>query len=198
MTNRIIIKAADDHLASFSNMLAAVGEGAGRKAMARAVNRTTNTVHGRVIRAVAKQSSIPVKILRRSIRKRLAAHKGSGPLQGEVYATGSPLSLKYFGAKQFSFGVRAKIRGKSERFPGMFIFGGNYRSGKPVAHGHVFQNTRGYNSRAKRSNAIEKQFGPSIPEEMVRDESLRQFEMTVQTMLPARISHELGRLLNPS
>lgn len=191
MTNRIIIKAVDSKLASYSNMLAAVGNGAGRKAMARAVNRTTNTVQGRVIRAVAKQSSIPVKIVRRAIKKRLASHKGSGPLQGEVFATGSPLSLKYFNARQFSWGVRAKIRGKTERFPGMFIFGGTFRSGKAVANGHVFQRT------TANSKPIEKQVGPSIPEEMVRDESLRQFETTVQSMLPARIAHELGRILNP-
>jgi hypothetical protein len=190
MTNRIIVKATDANIERFSNMLAAVGAADGRKAMARAVNRTTNTVHGRVIRAVAKQSSIPVKIVRRAIKKRLASHKGSGPLQGEVYGTGSPLSLKYFGAKQFSFGVRAKIRGKSVRLPGMFIFAGTFRSGQAVANGHVFQRT------TANSKPIEKQTGPSIPEEMVRDESLRIFELTVQSMLPARVSHELGRILN--
>lgn len=180
---------ADDEIARFGNMLGALSEGDARKAMARAINRVTRTVEGRVVRAIARQSSIPVKIARRAIRSRMAAQKGLGPLYGTVSAIGAPLSLKHFRATQFGYGVRAKIWGKSTRFPGTFIWAGTYRSGKAVGNGHVFART------SKKSFPIELQVGPSVPEEMVKGESEKVFDQTVRTMLPARAMHEISRLL---
>lgn len=184
------IEFADDELERFANMLGALGEADARKALSRAVNRVTRTVEGRVVRAIAKQSSIPAKIVRASVKSRLSAHKGTGPISGVVIATGEPISLKHFGARQFSFGVRAKIWGEVRRFPGTFIFAGTFRSGKPVAGGHVWQRT------SKKSLPIEKQLGPNVPDEMVRSQSLRVYEETVRTMLPARAQHEIGRILD--
>lgn len=106
---RVEVNLKDQVLSNFANQIGAVGEEKGRHAMARAVNRVTRTVEGRVARAVAKQSSIPAYIIRTQIGRKLAAHKGDGPLEGVVYATGSPLPLKVFNPKQFSWGVRAKV-----------------------------------------------------------------------------------------
>lgn len=192
---RVEIVSKDNVLSRFANQIGAVGEEKGRKALARAVNRVTTTVEGRVARAIGKQSSIPTKIIRTQIRKKLAAHKGGGAIEGHVIASGSPLPLKVFNPKQFSWGVRAKVWGQMERFPSHFMHGGRWNSGKLIAGGHVFINTRGPNANSKRNNAIEKQFGPSVPEEMVRDEAARVFHHTVQTMLPKRVAHELSRLL---
>ena len=186
---RVEVDLKDQVLSNFANQIGAIGEEKGRQAMARAVNRVTRTVEGRVARAVAKQSSIPTYIVRTQIGRRLAAHKGNGPLEGIVYATGSPLPLKVFNPKQFSWGVRAKVWGHMERFPSQFMYGGRWNSGKLIAGGHVFARTT-----ANRL-PIEKQFGPSVPEELVRDEAARVFHHTVQTMLPKRIAHELSRLL---
>lgn len=186
----IKVSFADDELKRFENMIGALGAGKARQALARAVNRTTKTVEGRVVRAIAKQSSIPTKIVRRSIKTRLAAHKGNTPLIGSVRAIGDDLSLKHFSAKQFSFGVKAKIWGSWHRFPTTFIWAGTYRSGKAVANGHVWQRT------TKDSLPIELQRGPAVPDELVKNESLKQYEATVRTMLPARAMHELTRLLN--
>jgi hypothetical protein len=187
----VTIKPADDVLIRYGNQLGALGAGDAHKALARSVNRVTKTVEGRVISAVAKQSSIPRAIVARGIKTRLASPKLSHgtALEGEVWSTGKPLSLKVFGAKQFQFGVRAKIWGRVERFPGAFIYAGTYKSGKPVGGGHVFQRL------TRHSNPIEMKTGPSIPEEMVKDESERIFRETVETMLPQRIAHEIGRLL---
>lgn len=186
---RLEINIADRELARFQNMIGAVGSKKARAAMARAVNRTTRSIHGKVIRAVAKQSSIPLKIVRKSVRMSLAAHQGEGAIQGVVYATGSPLSLKHFNARQFAFGVRAKVFGETRRYPSAFIYAGNFRSGNPVANGHVFQRV------GKARLPIEKLTGPSVPEELVRGESAHAFSTTASSMLPARIAHELGRLL---
>lgn len=190
-TNRLSVGFGDDDLNRFANMLGAVSEEKGRQALARAVNRTTRTVQSRVIRAIAKRSGIPTKIVRRQVRVRLASHKGEGAIDGVVYANGKPLSLKHFKARQFSFGVRAKVYNKWERIPSAFIYAGNYRSGKLFSRGHVFLRT------SKDRYPVELQTGPSVPEEMVVGEAVQQYETTVAEMLPRRVAHELGRMLNP-
>lgn len=186
---RIDVKIADDQLARFQNMAGAVGSVKARQAYARAINRVTNSVYGKVIRATAKQTSIPTAILRKTVRKSLAAHKGDGPLSGAVYATGKPLSLKYFGARQFKWGTRVKVWGETRKLNSAFIFAGTYNSGKAVANGHVWKRV------GKSSLPIEKQEGPSVPEGIVAGEAEHAFRETVETMLPARVQHELSRLL---
>lgn len=190
MTRALTISFADDELRRFENMLGAVGEKDGRKALARAVNRTTRTVEGRVIRAIAKQSSIPIKIVRKSIKTRLAAHKGDGPLVGRISAIGDDLPLKHFAAKQFKFGVKAKLWNKWHRFPGFFIWAGTYQSGKAVMNEHVWSRS------TAASFPIQMEKGPAVPDELVDRQSARIYEETVRTMLPARAMHELSRLLN--
>lgn len=184
------IRFSDDELTRFQNMLGAVGEKKGRIALARAVNRVTRTVEGRVIRAIVKQSSIPRALVKKSIKTRLASHKGGGRLQGTISAIGDDLSLRHFKSKQFSFGVKARIYGKWERFPGTFIWAGTYRSGQAVANEHVWQRT------TSKSFPIEMMRGPAVPDELIRDQSEQIFQSTVATMLPSRAIHELTRLLN--
>lgn len=186
---RIDIKIDGDGLKQFQNMMAALDEGKARVGIARAINRVVDSVHGKVIRAVVKQTSIPRRIVKQSVKKSKTAHKGDGPLQGVVYSSGYPISLKHFGAKQFSFGVRAKVWGEFQKFPSHFINAGRWNSGKPVKNGHVFQRVGA--SRFP----IEKVDGPSVPEGLIAGEATHAFTQTVETMLPARVSHELGRLL---
>lgn len=186
---RLIVHPADGILDRFHNQLAAIGDGKARAVLVRAVNRTTNAVHTRVVRAVAKQTSLPQARVRAEIGKRLAAIKGDGVIEGSVFASGAPLSLKEFNPRQFKRGVRAKVWGRVQMFPGAFM---GPKPGIIAAglRGHVFVRT------TKARLPIEKMFGPSIPEEMVKDESKEAFEQTVADMLPRRIEHELSRLLS--
>ncbi|UYZ08568.1 phage tail protein [Agrobacterium salinitolerans] len=183
----IIIRPLDDLLKRFGNQIGAVGSAKGHKALARAVNRVTNTIYGRVIRAVRKQSDIPTAIIRRSIKKRLASPKG-GNIEGVIWATGKPLSLKYFRARQFRFGVKAKHGGTWHRYPSAFMGPKPGAISKKLG-GHVFKRT------SSGRFPIEMLFGPSVPEELVRGESERVFRTTVQDMLPVRVAHELSRML---
>jgi hypothetical protein len=185
----ITIEQSDDILRNFGNQLGALGKGDAHKALAQAVNRVTTTVQGRVIRTIAKQSSIKSATVRRSIQRELVKPGSGKALEGKIIATGRPIPLDEFNARQLSWGVRAKVWGRVQRFPGTFIFAGTYRSGKAVGNGHVFH-------RATRdSNPIEVLYGPSVPEEMVKDESAKVFQSTVAMMLPVRVAHEVGRLL---
>lgn len=186
---RIEISAGDDVLKRFHNQLGALTDKRAHQAQARAINRVTGMVYGRVARAAAKQSSIPLKIVRGQMRKRTVRPGSAQALQGSVYATGRPLSLKVFKAKQFSYGVKVKTNGKFNRMPGLFIKAGSFRGVKNVAGGHIFQR----DTRA--SLPIAKQYGPSVPEHIIKDAARAEFERTVRDMLPARLSHEIGRLL---
>ena len=186
---RIALTSADHNLARFGNAIAAIGDGHAQKAFARAVNRTATMVRTRVIRAVAKQSSIPQRIVRAQTRVIQARPGGGGAIEARIVATGARIPLREFDARQLSWGVRAKVWGSWQKFPGMFIYAGTYRSGQEVGNGHVFQRV------TVASLPIEKQFGPSVPEEIVRGESAAAFYEVVDAVLPRRISHELGRLL---
>jgi hypothetical protein len=120
----------------------------------------------------------------------MASAKSAGPIAGQILARGRPLSLKVFGAKQFKYGVRVKLRGENVKLYGMFIYAGTFNSGKFVAGGHVFQRT------TAASLPIEKQFGPSVPESVVKGKAKDAFEDTVATVLPRRLRHEIGRLIH--
>lgn len=186
---RLTISPSDEILDQYANALGALGARDGHRALARAVNRTTNTVYGRVIRAIARQSSIPARVVRQAITKRTVRPGSGGDLTGVIQALGKPLPLKVFRPRQLSYGVRVKLWGQWQRMEGTFIYAGTYRSGQEVAGGHVFQRV------TTASLPIEMQRGPSVPEEMVKGESERQFEQTVADMLPQRVAHEIGRLL---
>lgn len=185
---RVIITPGDDIMRRFGNQIGALGEGKAHQALARAVNRVTTTVHGRVIKAIRKQSEIPTAIIRASVGRRLVKPGGGGALEGEVWAKGKPLSLKVFKARQLDFGVKAKWGGEWHRYRGAFMGPlPSVTAGR--LNGHVFVRTS-----AKRL-PIEQLFGPAVPEELVRAESARTFQLTVANMLPERVAHELGRLL---
>lgn len=186
----ITIRLADDELRRMENMMGALGKQEARKALSRAVNRVTRSVESRVIRAIAKQSSIPTKVVRASIKTTLSSQKGDGPLQGIVRAKGTDLPLKLFNPRQFSWGVRVKLYGKTVRLPGSFIWAGHWKSGKAAFNGHVA--TR----KTKRSFPITIEKGPAVPDVMISDAVVRVYEDTVRTMLPQRAMHELTRLLN--
>lgn len=184
----ISISFADSVAKRYGNQIAVIGEGRARPAFARAVNRVTTMARTRVIRAIVQQSSIPRSIVVRSIRTKKAAHQGGSVIEGIIFARGAPLSLKHFKPRQLSYGVRAKVWGEWRQYPTTFM---GPRPGviAPRLGGHVFQRTS--SSRLP----IEMIFGPSVPQEMVKDESARAFEQVVASHLPARISHELARLL---
>lgn len=186
----ITINPTDNILHTFTNQIAAIGEGKARVALARAVNRVTTTVDGRVVRALVKQTSAPRKIVRAQVKKYLTttALGSSGAIEGRVVATGRPIALKHFKPKQNSKGTAVTIYGKRETIAGAFM---GARPGMLTSkfHGHVFKR------RGIKRLKIDKQLGPSIPPELVKGESLRIFEQTVATMLPERVRHELGRML---
>lgn len=185
----IIIRKSDDNLERLLNLVEQIGKGKGRVAISRAVNRTVRSAQSRVTKAVAQQVGMPIDVVKGTVGRKLSSRKGDGPISGELYSKGKPVSLKYYDAKQLPWGVRAFAWGREWDYPGAFIFAGTPNSGKLVGSGHVFKRI------GSSSNPIRRIDGPSISDAIVEGEAAHVFASTVESMLPKRIIHELGRLL---
>lgn len=183
------IVSLDGVLNRFANQLGAVGQGKARVAMARAVNYGGARALTGVRRALVKQTSIPRSIVNSTVKLRKAAQKGSGPIEAVIYASGSELPLSLFSPRQFSFGVRAKVWGKQQRFPGMFGAPGDNPKVRAALGGHIFHRT------GKSRLPIEKSYGPSIPKEMMLAETKEAFETIAPKATEDRLRHELSRML---
>lgn len=184
---QIIIAPADNVLARYSNQIGAIGSEKAHTAFARAINRTVDMVYTQTVRTLVKQTSAPRAVVIAAMRKKRASTSG-GALEGAVVATGRHLPLKLFKPRQFKAGTKATVWGKRQMFAGTFM-GPKPGAVAMALGGHVW----------KRAGAgrlpIEKLFGPSIPVEMVKDQSAAQFQAIAPPILARRIEHEIGRLL---
>lgn len=197
----------DQVLKRFSNQIAALGDERARMAMSRAINRATRTTYTAVTRALQQQTSAPRAVIRQQVGMTLSAQQGSGPLVGAIWSHGRELPLSVFNPVQFSYGVRAKVWGRVQRFEHAFIFKGSWKSGDPIAQGtggarvfvrngkFPFKKVGGQARVNPRANSFEQLFGPSLPKEMVKDASLAAFHKVAREQLEARLARELGRML---
>lgn len=193
---QLILEVRDNLLAKFERQMAQVGEGKARVAMARAVNYGGARALTQVRSALVRQTSIKRGLINDTVKLQRSPTKpgGTGDISATIYGTGSELPLAEFGPKQFRFGVRARVWGRSQRFPSTFIFAGRWNSGKAIAGQNVFVRTGG-KSKSGRNNAFEKVYGPSIPKEMLKDQSKEAFERVAPDATERRLFHELSRLL---
>jgi len=186
---RITFTARDRNIDRFHNQIRALGETKGRVAMARAINRAGDTTNTAVKRALQKQTSIPRRIINRSMKTKRAAQKGGGALEYVITGRGKEIPLKEFNPRQFSYGVRARVWGKLQQFKGMFGAPGDNPKLVAALGGHVYHRTS-----ADRF-PIERGYGPSVPKEMVEDQTAEVFQKTAAAELEKRLAHEIGRLL---
>lgn len=174
---RIVVKDLDQTRIRFQAMMLRVGEKDASLAFSRALNHEGRKTFTAVKRAMRKQTSIPAPLIAAGMK-----FEGSNRqhLRTIITGNGRPLPLRLFSPKQFSYGVRAKVWGKAQQFKSSFIvakFGGN-----------VFHRTS-----AKRF-PIKRMYGPGIPQEMVKDETLETFESSGNAVMD-RAMHELARIL---
>lgn len=177
---KLVVFDADNTRRHYEAAAQRLGHDAAKTAFRRALNHTGDKARTAVRRAIRKQTSIPDAIVRRYMSVRRANYER---LSYEIIGFGSEIPLKYFGARQFSFGVRAKVWGKFQKFKGTFIVASEKMGG------HVWHRT------SKKRLPIEKLYGPSVPKEMIKDQSLEAFETTAN-QLAARAEHEIARILN--
>jgi hypothetical protein len=183
MSGMLRLRRLDRQSIAFEAAVSRLGEKTARKAFARALNHETRKAHTAVKRKVRVISSIRTSHIAAAIKFHKA---GDETLTTVIKATGAPIPLRYFGPRQFKYGVRATVWGKPQRFKSAFIV-------KSLAGG-VFKNTGGYNAKQKRFNAIEKMYGPSIPKEMMTETVVNTF-MGFADNVSTRAMHEITHIL---
>ncbi len=174
-------------LAEYAERLSLAGDKASL-VLARAINHTGPKARTQVIRALAKQTSLPQKTIRAAVRQTKAS---TSTLVYRLDAAGGDVALKFFKPRETRQGVSAFVRGQRQLFDRTFLKGGSFASGRvPLKMGgQVFL-------RIGRRTDLERQTsGVVIPAEMVDGASAKAFEETVEGALPGRIEHELARLL---
>lgn len=93
------------------------------------------------------------------------------------------MPLKYFAARQFRYGVRAKPWNKPQRFKSAFIV--------QSISGHVFKR------EGKARLPIEMLWGPAIPKEMMKEKTVNAFTRSTDG-IASRAVHELSRIMSRS
>lgn len=151
---RIVFLDADDVRIRFEAACNRLGEGDARRAFSMALNKEGRKSFTAMRRALSQQSSIPRGAVNAAMR-----FKGATPttLSTTTSGSGRHLPLSSFGAKQFSYGVRARIWGRAQTFRSAFVV-----------------NRYGNGAFKRKGNArfpIEQLWGPAVPVEMLRDEA---------------------------
>lgn len=154
----------------------------------RAVNRTGDMARTQVVRALARQTGLQQKIVRKAVKPQRA---NFDRIAYVMHAQGGDISLKYFKARETRKGVSAAPFGKRSVFASSFMRGGRFpnRVVVPRFHGHVFQR-----DGSERAPITKLKSGVVIPAEMVQGETAKAFETTVRDVLPRRFAHEINRL----
>jgi hypothetical protein len=151
---RVRFLEADDIRIRFEAACLRMGEGEARRAFSMAMNKEGRKSFTHLRRSLTQQSCIPRGAVNAATRFQSSTR---ATMSTVTSGTGRHLPLSFFGAKQFSYGVRAKIWGKAQSFRSAFVV---KRYG-----GGVFKRT------GKARFPIEQLWGPAVPVEMLRDEA---------------------------
>ena len=150
---------ADDLRTRFEAACNRLGENEARRAFSMALNKEGRKSLTQLRRSLSIQSSIPRGAVNAATRFKSATRATMATVTS---GTGRHLPLSFFGAKQFSYGVRANIWGRAQTFRSAFVVK-RYSGG-------VFKRT------GMARFPIEQLWGPSIPKEMLRDEALAAWQ----------------------
>ena len=174
---QVVIKDLDQTRIRYQAMVQQVGEGAAALAFSRALNHEGRKTFTAVKRSLRKQTDIPPFMITASMAFKSSSQRNLSTI---ISGSGKELPLRLLKPSQFSYGVRAKVWGKHQTYRSAFIVA--------KYEGNVFHRT------SKKRFPIQKMFGPSIPKEMVKDETLETFEQSGNAVMD-RAMHELSRIL---
>lgn len=174
---QIVIKELDQTRIRYEAMIQQVGEGNAALAFSRALNHEGRKTFTAVKRTLRQQTDIPTSMITASMAFRSSSQRN---LRTIISGHGKELPLRLFKPSQFSYGVRAKVWGRHQTYRSAFIVA--------KYEGNVFHRT------SRKRFPIQKMFGPSIPKEMVQDQTLETFEQSGNSIMD-RAMHELSRIL---
>lgn len=187
IASKLVIHPLDEVATRYGDALLQMGRGKTQKVMGRALNYEGAKVFTSVRRAVREQSSIPTWVVWRAMRSRKASTKMGGSLEFAIIGRGRELSLRHFGPRQLAAGTRAKVWGRLQMYHEAFM---GPRPGMVSVKlgGHVFTRTTSKRFPIKRLS------GPSVPREMVRDQSRAVFEASIPNIAD-RVGKEIAAVL---
>jgi hypothetical protein len=160
-------------------------------AIRRAVNWTGERAHTRVLRALQEQTGAKQKSIRKYLFKRPALPGRT--IVYRIIARAPAISLKEFDPRQQRSGVKASPWRRRHLFPHTFISSamGDHVF---VRHGAKRIMSKGRYA-GKMRQPLHKLWGPSLANELVRNQSKQVFIDSTQRVLPRRLEHELGAIL---
>lgn len=182
----LILRPMDQITARYGDKLASMSAGQASRVMGRALNYEGQRAFVAVKRAVRTQTSIPTAVVNTSMRT-LRASTTSAVLEFAIIGRGTELSLKAFKPRQFRAGVKATVWGKRQTFAGAFM-GPQPGVLAPKLHGHVFVR------EGRGRMPIKRMSGPSVPKEMVKDQSLGAFNASMPRVID-RVGREIAAVL---
>jgi hypothetical protein len=178
-------------------------------AAANAINILLRAARNESIKKVAEVRKVRPSLIRASIQ--IAKRASFWSPQGEVRATGKPISLREYSAKQTSTGVTVNVMGQAKEIrsafgPGIlgritqrFIYTQNGKRRQSVERdagpnpqimgGHVFVRL----GRARLP--IRQLYGPSIPTGFIRDEVRDAQERVIEVDWPKEIAKQINAAL---
>ena len=187
-------------LARLGNQIGAAGKGA-PLALARAINHTGAKAKTQMVRALVPQTGLKRRTIVKALRENYAS---AGSLTYTIKSHGGNIRLKHFSARETRQGVSAAPWGKRDIWHHTFMKAGWWpkRVTKSNWNGQVFERvgsktttqhgTKGYRGM-DRFTVVRS--GLFIPTEMVQGASAAAFNSMAAADLPARLEHELGRIL---
>ncbi len=172
---QVIFKELNHTRVYFEAAVTKLGDRLARQAFSRALNREGDKTRTKVRRALRTQTGIKAGKINAGVRTGQRASWGD--LTYIIEGRGKELPLSEFGAKQFSYGVRAKPWNVSRRFSGAFM-----------QHGMAYHRT----SAAR--YPIEGMYGPSIAKEIVKDDTAATFKQAQPAVL-AEATRQIAKVL---
>jgi len=165
----------------------AAGQNAPR-ALTRAINHTGKKARTQMVRALADQTGLKLKVTRKALKtKNASGVNGSFVIRSE----GGNIRLKFFKARETRKGVVASPWNKRTTYAGVFMKGGRFPKRVDLGmHGATV-----YRAGKARYPLKTQKSGLFIPTEMVKAQTAAAFYNTAQRELPPRLLHELGRAL---
>jgi len=182
---RALVLSVQHDLAQMAAMLRALSAGELRRAQVQAINKVGATARGRILRQVAGRMGIAQKRVKRSFDTDKATKQS---IRYRITATGRPIPLIAFGAKQTRRGVTATAWQDTPGSKRRKLYGGTFIRTMKAGHRGVYRKTgprRAYRKPELRVQPgpgrtlqpIRELWGPSVPgtmaEEVVEDAARR-------------------------
>jgi hypothetical protein len=194
MTDAIQIRIDASSIEHLGNLIGAAGPQA-PQALRNAVNHTGKKARTAMVKALAPQTGLKQKVLKKALKMSQAFSGGVGGGGRESFvirAKGGNIALKYFHSREKGKGVTASPWNGPRSYAGAFKLVGwrPHRHKTAAFHGNVMRRA----GESKYPLKLVKS-GLDIPDEMVKDASRASFFRVVQSDLTPRLFHELLRVI---